>query len=81
MKLEGEGLLDQAKDIQLMRVTKDLLNRLMETDLLTKDARQKEVLDKTYQLNEKVRGITSIMLNSGLKAHNEEYYFNAVTLR
>ncbi len=54
MKLEGEGLLDQAKDIQLMRVTKELLNRLLETDLLSKDARQKEVLDKTYQLNEKV---------------------------
>ena len=62
MKLEGEGLLDQGKDIQLMRVTKELLNRLLESDLLSKDARQKEVLDKTFQLNEKVRIVSCFLL-------------------
>lgn len=55
MQLEGEDLLDQIKDIQLLKVTKDLLRRLMEKDLLSKDARQKETLDRTLELSKKVR--------------------------
>ena len=55
MQLEGEDLQDQAKDIQQLRVTKDLLQRLMENDLLSKDAKQKETLDRTLELNRNVR--------------------------
>lgn len=54
MKLEEEGLLDKARDIQMMRVTRDLLQRLHERDLYSKDIREKETLDSTMEFNKKV---------------------------
>lgn len=54
MTLEEEELLDKARDIQMMRVTRDLLQRLHEKDLFSKDTREKETLDNTIEFNKKV---------------------------
>ena len=54
MKLDEEGLLDKARDIQMMRVTRDLLQRLHERDLFSKDTREKETLESTMEFNKKV---------------------------
>lgn len=54
MEMEEEMLLDKARDIQMMRVTRDLLQRLHEKDLFSKDTREKETLDSTIEFNKKV---------------------------
>lgn len=54
MQMEAEDLLEKARDIQMMKVTKDLLQRLHEEDLFSKDIREKETLDKTIKFNTKV---------------------------
>lgn len=54
MELEEEGLLDKARDIQMMRVTRDLLQRLHERDLFSKDIREKETLENTTEFYKKV---------------------------
>ena len=56
MEMDEEGLLDKARDIQMMRVTRDLLQRLHERDLFSKDTREKETLDNTIEFNKKVGG-------------------------
>lgn len=55
MEMEEGGLLDKAKDIQMMRVTRDLLQRLHEKDLFSKDIREKETLEHTIEFNKRVR--------------------------
>ena len=55
MEMEEEGLLDKARDIQMMRVTRDLLQRLHERDLFSKDTREKETLESTIEFNKKVQ--------------------------
>ena len=54
MEMDEEGLLDKARDIQMMRVTRDLLQRLHERDLFSKDTREKETLENTIEFNKKV---------------------------
>ncbi len=54
MEMDEEGLLDKARNIQMMRVTRDLLQRLHERDLFSKDTREKETLENTIEFNKKV---------------------------
>lgn len=53
MELDQEELLDKARDIQMMRVTRDLLQRLHERDLFAKDIREKETLESTIEFNKR----------------------------
>ena len=62
MRLEEEELIDKAKDIQLMRVTRDLLQRLHERDLFRKDIREKETLDNTIEFNKRVSSLGKSLL-------------------
>ena len=60
MEMEEEGLLDKARDIQMMRVTRDLLQRLHERDLFSKDTREKETLENTIEFNKKVSRLPAL---------------------
>lgn len=54
MEMDIEDLLDKGRSIQMMRVTKDLLQRLHESDLFHKDTKEKDTLDKTMEFNTSV---------------------------
>ena len=48
---------ERARDVQLLRVTKDLQLRLNENGQARRDQHDAETLEKTLELNEKVRKI------------------------
>ncbi len=54
MHMEADDLVEKGREVQIMRVTKDLLQRLHEKDLFLKDIREKDTLDKTIEFNKKV---------------------------
>jgi hypothetical protein len=48
-------LMEKAKDIQMLRVTKELQQRLMEENVTSKDRNEIDTLEKTIELNQKVQ--------------------------
>ena len=54
LHMEAEDLVIKAKDVQMLRVTKELQERLMMDNIQSKDQNQIETLEKTIELNKKV---------------------------
>ena len=52
--MEAEDQITKAKDVQMLRVTKELQERLMMSNIQAKDQQQIETLEKTIELNKKV---------------------------
>ena len=53
--MEADDLVVKAKDVQMLRVTKELQERLMMDNIQRKDQKQIETLEKTLELNKKVQ--------------------------
>lgn len=58
LQMEAEDLVTKAKDVQMLRVTKELQERLMMENIQSKDQHQIETLEKTIELNKKVSSKT-----------------------
>ena len=54
LQMEAEDLVVKSKDVQMLRVTKELQERLMMENIQSKDQHQIETLEKTIKLNKKV---------------------------
>ena len=57
--MEAEDEITKAKDVQMLRVTKELQERLMMSNIQAKDQQQIETLEKTIDLNKKVSKISN----------------------
>ena len=54
LRMEAEDLVEQARDIQKLRVTKELQSRLLEADVAGRDHQECLTLERTLELNHKV---------------------------
>ena len=55
MRMEAEDLVEKAKDVHMLRVTKGLQQRLLEENVTSKDQNEIETLEKTIELNQEVK--------------------------
>ena len=54
LHMEVEDLTERVRDVQMLRVTKEFQQRLMEENIAGKDQHEIETLEKTIELNQKV---------------------------
>ncbi len=77
-----EDLIEKARDVQMLRVTKELQQRLMEENVAGKDQREIETLENTIELNQRMhhknlngrqRSLAKLQLQiEGKKEENQE---------
>lgn len=62
LQMETEDIILKTKSIQLLKVTKELQERLMQDNVQGKDQHRIEVLEKTLEINEDVSTLSLIII-------------------